>query len=303
MAIKSAPIFNLFFALCRSNGGASEIGRPIATGSGRCKPSVMTSSAGSNGALIATISERLRQREPVSDDVFDSVMAELPKSKSRSFWSSVEAAQLASKLFRQAGARRVLDTGSGAGKFCTIASLDLGCTLWGIERRAELVAESRRLSEVFGAQTIVTEGTLESVEPQQFDGFYFYNPFGEYLADDVDRYDSLAPRSFDAYIKEVRLVERWLRSAKLGTAVVTYNGLGGRIPASYRVRHTSHVRDDVMRLWVKEKADTTWDAFVEIEEQLLTASELAEVGQGNSATFPDSSLLRELSLSREDISG
>src|SRR5262245_35126594 len=71
-----------------------------------------------------TISALLRKREPVSDEAFDLLLSTLPRKKSRTYWSSVEAAQTAARLLREAGATKVLDAGSGAGKFCTVASLD-----------------------------------------------------------------------------------------------------------------------------------------------------------------------------------
>ncbi len=248
----------------------------------------------------AVISALLRKREPVTDEAFDSLLSERPRKKSRTYWSSVEAAQTASRLLREAGATRVLDAGSGVGKFCAIASLDSAHRVWGVERREELVFEARRLAQLLGAEVVITEGTLEKVDASEFDGFYFFNPFGEYVAADEDRYDLSSPRSFDAYIRDARLVERWLRQAPPGTAMVTYNGLGGRIPVSYRVRHTTHVRDDTMRLWVKEKPDDSREAYIEIEEELITASELARMAAENGAGFADSPLVRELSTPAED---
>lgn len=258
----------------------------------------MQSSAANDNKPVdpaATIAALLRKREEVSDEAFDSLLTELPRKKSRTYWSSVEAAQTASRLLREAGATQVLDAGSGVGKFCTIASLDSSHRVWGVERRGELVFESRRLAQLLGAEVVITEGTLDKIDASEFDGFYFFNPFGEYVAADEDRYDLSSPRSFDAYIKDARLVERWLRAAPVGTAMVTYNGLGGRIPVSFRVRKTTHVRDDTMRLWVKEKPDTSREAYIEIEEELITASELARLAAENGAGFADSPLVRELS--------
>ena len=236
-----------------------------------------------------SISARLRRREPVSDEVFDSLLGERPRKKSRHCWSNVEAAQTAARLLREAGATRVLDVGSGAGKFTAIAALDLDRRVWGVERRAELVLEARRLAATLGADVEITQSTLDAFDVTRFDGFYFFNPFGEYVADEEDRYDDGAPRSFEPYLRDARLVERWLRAAPQGTAMVTYNGLGGRIPVSFRVKTTLHVRDDTMRLWVKERPQVSREAYIEIEEQLITATELAELAGS------DNQLLRELS--------
>lgn len=244
------------------------------------------------GELGALLSKRIRAQELVSDEIFDRLLAEQPRQRSRSYWSSVQACQVAAQLFREAGASRVLDGGSGAGKFLSIASLHLGQRVYGVERREALVLESRRLAQVLDADVEVQHGTLDDVDPKPFDGFYFFNPFGEYVADDEDRYDLLAPRSFQQYVRDARLVERWLRAAPVGTALVTYNGLGGRIPVSYRPAETTHVRGDTMRLWRKETADTSKEAFIEIEEELITASELAALAR--SGELNDNPLIFEL---------
>ena len=229
------------------------------------------------------VAHRLRHGAIVDDETFDALLSEQAQKKSVSYWSPVAAAQQASRLFHDAGAQRILDVGSGSGKFVTIASLTLERRVWGLERRGNLVRESRQLAQDLGAEVVIIEGALEAVEPRRFDGFYFFNPFGEYVADDADRYDAQFPRSFEAYVNDARRVERWLRAAPLGTALITHHGLGGRIPGSYEVRHTERFGKGLMRLWVKERAEDHGQAFFEIEEELVTAEELATMANSPDA--------------------
>lgn len=244
--------------------------------------------------LGRTVGRRLREGAEVSDDDFDALLTERPRARSGAYWSCVEAATTASRLLTDAGATRVLDVGAGVGKFCSIASLVSTHRVWGLERRGQLVYEARRLAQRLGAEVVMTEGTLADVDPLAFDGFYFFNPFAEYVSDDKGRYDDEFPRSFDAYLHDARTVERWLLAAPLGTAMVTYNGLGGRIPSCFAVRHTTRVRDDVMRLWVKTTTVDTTDAFIEIEGELMSASALAAVARGAGKAFSDSPLVAAL---------
>lgn len=243
---------------------------------------------------VATISRLLRENAPVADSDFDLLLSNHPRKKSGSYWSCVKAAQTASRLFREAGATRILDVGSGVGKFCSIASLTLGRRVWGVERRGELVDESRRLARRLNAEVEILEGTLGVVTPARFDGFYFYNPFGEYVASESGRYDGAFPRSFDDYLRDVRLVERWLRAAPVGTALVTYNGLGGRIPASFGVRYLTLVRDDIMRLWVKERDHDDAEAFIEVNDLLVAATSLQSLAKQS-----DSPLIEALCRAEE----
>lgn len=225
------------------------------------------------------LARALRDGDDVEDDALDALLSVRSRLSSRAFWSPVAAARRAAGLLRGAGATRVLDVGAGAGKFCAVAALVLDRRVWGIERREVLVHEGRALAAALGADVVLQHGTLGDVDPARFDGFYFFNPFGEYVADDADRYDADFPKSFDAYVRDARLVERWLRAAPVGTALVTHHGLGGRIPASYAVRHTETHGRAVMRLWVKEREDVDDAAWLEVEGELVDAAALRELAQ------------------------
>lgn len=229
------------------------------------------------------LADALRRTEPVHDDDFDELLSDAARVRSLSYWSKVESAQRAAQLLDEAGARRVLDVGAGCGKFCIVASLALGRRVWGVERRAVLVDEARQLARTLGADVELMTGTLETVDPSRFDGFYFFNPFGEYVADDVDRFDDAFPRSFDGYVRDARLVERWLRSAPLGTAVVTNHGLGGRIPAAYELRHAERCGRRMLRLWVKHREDDGGEAWFEVEDEVVDARELAALANSPEA--------------------
>jgi SAM-dependent methyltransferase len=228
--------------------------------------------------LGAALGKRLAAGEPVADEEFDALLSEKPRKKAGRYWSGVRASRSATRLLSRVGAQRILDVGAGVGKFCAIASLASSRRVWGLERRGQLVHDARLLAQRLGAEVVIREGTLASIDVADFDGFYFFNPFGEYLAKEDGRYDDEFPRTLEAYLDDARLVEGWLREAKVGTALVTYNGLGGRIPSCYEVRHSTLVRDEVMRLWVKTSptvASTT--AHLEVEYQLLSASKLASL--------------------------
>jgi SAM-dependent methyltransferase len=245
--------------------------------------------------LGRVLGQRLVAREEVPDEDFDVLLSERPKAKSGQYWSCVEAGQTAAKLFEKAGAKQVLDVGAGVGKFCSIASLTTSRRVFGLERRGALVQDARQLARRLSADVMITEGVLSDVVASQFDGFYFFNPFAEYVSNDAGRYDAEFPRSFDQYIADARVVEKWLLDSPLGTAMVTYNGLGGRIPVCFVVQHTTRVRDDVMRLWVKTGPVVSTEAWVEVEDELVKASRLAMIARDGGQAFADSPLVRMLS--------
>ncbi len=227
-------------------------------------------------SFARAIRARLVEQRGVPDAEFDELLSAGPRSRSAQHWSRVEVAQTASRWLSEAGAMRVLDVGSGAGKFCAIASLTSSHRVWGVEARGALVLESRRLAQRLDAEVVIIHGTLDAIDPTRFDAFYFFNPFEEHLSARPD--DPEVQGSVRAYLTDVKRVEAWLRAAPVGTTMVTYNGLGGRIPLGWANEKTTPIDGDLLRLWVKRSADDgSTDALIEFGEQLLQASQLVEV--------------------------
>jgi SAM-dependent methyltransferase len=233
--------------------------------------------------LAEEIKAKLASQLPVTDARFDELLPARPRLRSAHYWSSVEVAQTASRWLTAAGAMRVLDVGSGVGKFCAIASLSSGRRVWGVELRPDLILASRQLAQRLSAEVVILEDPLEALDAARFDGFYFFNPFAEHLAEPHERYDERFPGSVDAFLRDVRTVERWLRAAPVGSAMVSYNGLGGRIPLSWMVEKSMVLGGDHLRLWIKRGSDDSKDALIEVNEHIVPASKLARLARSGEA--------------------
>jgi SAM-dependent methyltransferase len=187
------------------------------------------------------------------DAAFDSIYPPSIRAISRRFWTPVDVARRAANLFRQAGARRVLDVGSGVGKFVLVAAGAVPeVSFVGVEQRAHLVDVAKRAQERLrlpNAFFVVGEATASSW--RIFDGFYFFNPFAENLFVDGDQLDDAVELSESRFFRDVLRTERALREAPLGTSVVTYHGMSGRMPACYELSQTTCAGSDWLRLWVK----------------------------------------------------
>src|SRR5271166_1034557 len=82
---------------------------------------------------------------PAEDRAFDSVYPKHIQALSRRFWTPVSVARSAAQLFREMGARKVLDVGSGVGKFVLVAaSAAPELRFVGVEQREHLVHVARR---------------------------------------------------------------------------------------------------------------------------------------------------------------
>lgn len=230
--------------------------------------------------LAESVAGALRGGEPITDAEFDRLLPPGPRDKSARFWSSVAVARTAAEWLFECGAQRVLDVGCGVGKFCAIASLSSGHRIWGLEKRGTLVFEARKLAQRLGAEVVVIEGLMASLRPTEFDGFYVFNPFAEHLGGLNERFDDQIVPSRERYLRHARTLERWLDEVRPGTTLVTYNGLGGRIPSSWECVRRQMVRGNLLRLWRKgtERAEPR-NAWVEVNDVLLRAEALKALVQ------------------------
>lgn len=233
------------------------------------------------GDVAVQVRDRLRSGA-LTDEEFDELLSERSREYSSQFWTCVDAARVACEWLSDFRVGRLVDVGSGVGKFCTLASLLLNRRVWGLERRGRLVFESRRLAQRLDAEVVFVEGDVCSYSSRGFDAFYAYNPFGEYLFNERNRLDEDSPSTIAEYVRSATAVEAWLRSAPQGALLVTYNGLGGRIPGSFVEARSRVVRGNTLRLWVKDRAERLESHF-ELEGEIVSPARLAELTNDGSA--------------------
>jgi hypothetical protein len=206
-----------------------------------------------------------------SEDIaFDRVYPARIRALSRRFWTPVGVARRAAQLFRQVRARNVLDVGSGCGKFALVAATEAP-EVWfaGVEQRRHLVEIAREAQVRLGLSNVtflVGEATRTSW--LGYDGLYFFNPFAENLFDDGEEIDRSIELSKQRFLEYVVRCERALHAAPLGTTVVTYHGLSGRVPACYELCMNERAGTDWLRLWRKTQPDRE-GFFVEYGDEVV----------------------------------
>ena len=201
----------------------------------------------------------LRAGNLLNDAEFDRIYPLAHRKLSQVQWTPVSVAKRASKFLVQTPACRVLDVGSGCGKFCLIGALTTGGEFFGIEQRKDFVEFSKKLARrhrVPGVSYI--HGNVVDLNWDKFDAFYFFNPFYENIAsfyEPVSREIQLNPsfrpseERYECYIESVR---DKLRTVKTGTRVVTYHGFGGKFPLGFTRVYRDPCEADDLELWVKE---------------------------------------------------
>jgi predicted RNA methylase len=196
------------------------------------------------------IREALQRRSAVSDSEFDQVFPDELRDRSHQHWTPVDIAMRAAELLAPGPDARVLDVGGGVGKVCLVGALVTGATWWGVEQDATLVAAANHAAWQLdvGGQTRFVHGDGSRMPWDDFDAFYFFNPFGTLL---------LAPHAspFVRYAtiqNTLRRIHQRLIATPVGTRVVTYHGYGGPMPAGYTRVTREPAGNDALELWVRE---------------------------------------------------
>jgi predicted RNA methylase len=208
----------------------------------------------------AAMPETPRTTQPVHSDIalssdleFDNVYDKRIRKLSAQHWTPVQAAARAARLLTQAGATRILDVGSGVGKFCIVGALTTDAHFVGAERREDLVDIARGAASRLGiSRATFVRANVDTFSFEGFDGIYLYNPFYEQISRFLVQIDRGLERSEAAYRYFVRRTTEKLAAAAPPVAVVTFNGFGGTLPRAYVFRGDEPAGNDRLELWVKE---------------------------------------------------
>lgn len=192
------------------------------------------------------------------DIEFDEAYPPMIRAVSSRFWTPVRVALRAARLLVTSPDDRVLDIGSGVGKFCIVGAAATGATFVGVEHRARFVSVAQRAALTLGVTSARFEcSPFDLVEVQDFDALYLFNPFEENLWDPVERLDETVPHSLERYARDTVQVEHMLARARVGTRVVTYHGFGSDIPPGFQRVLRERQRSGYLELWTKSE-HVTW---------------------------------------------
>ena len=196
--------------------------------------------------------DALRRGVLVDDRDLDAIYPSAIRRASAVHWTPVDVAVKAARLLATRPGARLLDIGSGVGKFCIVAAAAVEARVAGVEQRARLVEIGELAAERFGVDVTFTRGTLDDCDPRDVDGVYLFNPFAENLCQSDDRIDGTVELSELRFVRDVAAARRFLRATRAGTRVVTYCGFGGEMPSGY-VRLVVGRRASSLELWEQTK--------------------------------------------------
>jgi hypothetical protein len=208
--------------------------------------------------LPAQIARALGDGKRLPDDRdFDRFLPRELRRASPRHWTPLVVVARAAAWLEELGVHTVVDIGSGAGKFCVAGALLSSCHFIGIEQRERLVATAEVLARLYGIERRASfiHETFGHVSPPIADAYYLFNPFEENLCDWRSWLDGGVELSQGRFSRDLSAARRWLAWTAPGTYVLTYNGMGGSLPKSYREVRVDRELPCVLKLWRQERAD------------------------------------------------
>lgn len=184
-----------------------------------------------------------------SDKQFNRLYPSHIASLSRPHWTPIAVAKAASDFLAGPG-KKILDIGSGVGKFCLIAGArHKNTSFFGVEQRMNLIHFAKEANEKLQLENVhFIHANITGTDFTGFDHFYFYNSFYENLphVDKIDNDITFSQQQFDDYT--AHLFGKLLSLPK-ETKLVTYHAHREQIPNTYNLVRQEF--DNRLEYWMK----------------------------------------------------
>jgi SAM-dependent methyltransferase len=168
----------------------------------------------------------------------------------RRHWTPLLVAQKAAAFLRTGPGVKILDIGSGCGKFCLAAGYYYPDTQFtGVEQRAYLTEVANTALKTLGLKNVnLLTANITEITFKDYQHFYFYNSFYENLAE-TEKIDQAIPYSKELFEQYSYYLYKQLREARKGTRLVTYHSVETEIPDEYQIVQTDV--NDYLKCWIK----------------------------------------------------
>lgn len=185
-----------------------------------------------------------------SDEKFNKLYPMPVRELARKHWTPLSVAQKAARFLAAEKNVRILDIGSGVGKFCLAAAQASPDAYYvGVEQRKHLIQHAQTARDMLGLQNVFfVHGNFTQLNFKLYDHFYFYNSFYENLAGTgkIDYSIDYSPELFSYYN---RYLYRQLDQKAAGTRLVTYHSMEDEVPPDYHV--VASEMENLLKYYIK----------------------------------------------------
>lgn len=185
-----------------------------------------------------------------SDKEFHLLYPSSMQPLAKDHWTSLAVAQKTALFLAAEKNSRILDIGSGVGKFCLGAAYYKPQAFYtGVEQREKLVEFAENARSMVEFQNVVfIHGNFTQLDFKQYDHFYFYNSFYENLTS-THKIDDNIQYSRELYHYYAHYLLKKLEQKPAGTRLATFHSLEDEIPKDFLVVGSD--LDNDLKFWVK----------------------------------------------------
>jgi hypothetical protein len=186
----------------------------------------------------------------MNDLTFDSLLPKDISVLADRHWTPADVAKMAAEFLVTKINIKVLDIGSGVGKFCLIGAGNTEGLFHGVEQRANLVAISKTLAaEQKVSNVSFVHANITAIDFTDYEAFYFYNPFYENI-DETLTIDHHVSKQEQLFFEYSDYVKTQFQKLPIGTRLATYFGAWSEIPTGFELVQSAF--NDLLQLWIKK---------------------------------------------------
>lgn len=165
-------------------------------------------------------------------------------------WTPISIAKEAAAFLAVGQQPRILDIGSGVGKFCMVGANNHPEAFFaGIEQRPLLTDIAQTISQQLNlTNTAFITGDFTKMDFSQYQHFYFYNAFYENLIDN-DSIDQSIVQTPELYNLYNRKLHNLLKKLSSGTRIASFHSSDNEMPKGYEIVGVGSNED--LKFWIK----------------------------------------------------
>lgn len=165
-------------------------------------------------------------------------------------WTRLETAKKAAEFLAAEKNVRVLDIGSGVGKFCLSAAYyKPEAHYFGVEQRRDLICHAESAKQILQLENIsFINGNFTQLDFKLYDNFYFYNSFYENITGTTKIDDSIE-YSTELFNYYNRYLYKQLDLKPAGTRLATFHSLEDEVPPGYLIVGSD--MNNLLKYWIK----------------------------------------------------
>jgi SAM-dependent methyltransferase len=186
-----------------------------------------------------------------SDTRFNQLYPAYIRLLSQRHWTPLTVARKAARFLAAENNAKILDIGSGAGKFCLAAAYaQPHAFFYGVEQRKKLVMHAEAAKQTLGLKNVAfINSNFTQIDFKNYDHFYFYNAFYENLTGTQKIDDSIA-YSLELFNYYNRYLYKQLEQKPAGTRLASFHSMEDEIPGEYQI--VGEAMNGLLKFWIRQ---------------------------------------------------